>query len=180
MALGFAAAGTALAEPTAFALAKKGDQYIGVLSKDKVVEIRSDKSVGNVTPNIWYVSYYDPDTQFKLVEVKFGSGEEMDVSHPKRPFQPPVHDDDILDKAKMKVDSDKALQIAMSQPLLKTLTIKSSKMTLQRSDALPVWKVELWAAKLNNPDRTADVGVVTISAADGSILEADLHPNKAD
>jgi hypothetical protein len=179
-ALGLATAQAALAEPTAFELVKKGNQYIGEPSRDKVVQIRSDKSVASVTPNIWYVTYYDPETQFKLVEVKFGSGEEMKVSHPQRPFQPPSSEDDILDKSKLKVDSDKALKIALSQPLLKSLTIKASKLTLLRSDELPVWKVELWAAKLNNPNKSADIGVVTLSAADGSVIEPDLHPNKVD
>ena len=179
-ALGFAVTRIVLAEPTAFDLVKKGDQYIGEPSRDKVVQVRSDKSVADLTPNIWYVTYYDPEAQFKLVEVKFGSGEEMNVSHPSRPFQPPASDNEILDKSKLKVDSDKALKIATSQPLLKALTIKSSKLTLQHSDSLPVWKVQLWAAKLNNPNKTADVGIVTVSAADGSVIESDLHPNRVD
>jgi len=34
------------ADPTAFELIKLGDQYVGVQSKDQVVQIRSDKSVG--------------------------------------------------------------------------------------------------------------------------------------
>src|SRR5712672_1975490 len=71
-------------DPTAFELAKLGNQYVGIQSKDKVVQIRSDKSIGSLTPTIWYVVYYDPDATFKAVQVKFGAGQKMDVSHPGR------------------------------------------------------------------------------------------------
>src|SRR5215470_17529530 len=84
-ALAFALAFAARADDaTAFQLAKKGNDYVGIQSKDKVVQIRSDKSVGSMTPNIWYVVYYDPDATFKSVEVKFGAGQKLDVSHPGR------------------------------------------------------------------------------------------------
>jgi hypothetical protein len=179
-ALGFAVTYTALADPTAFELIKKGNQYIGVQSKDKVVQIRSDKSVASLTPNIWHVVYYDPDTGFKCVDVKFGAGEEMEVSHPGRPFKAPTSEREILDKSKLKVDSDEALKIATSQPLLKDLTLKASKLTLEHGDAGPVWKVQLWAAKLKKPEAQADIGVVIFSATDGSVIKADLHPDKVD
>src|SRR5271167_4845184 len=71
-------------EPTALDLARRGDQYVGVQSRDKVVQIRSEKSISSLTPNIWYVVYYDPDATFKAVEVKFGGGQELDVSRPWR------------------------------------------------------------------------------------------------
>lgn len=176
--MGFSVTRAALAEPAAFDLAKKGDAYVGVQSKDKVLQIHSDKSVTSLTPNIWYVAYYDPDSAFKSVEVKFGAGEEMNVSHPARPFQMPYSEHDILDPSKLNVDSDKALKIAAEQPLLKELTLKESKLTLEHGDDGPVWKVQLWAAKLNNTNKTADVGVVTLSASDGSVIKSDLHPDK--
>jgi hypothetical protein len=176
-ALGFAVTRAALAEPTAFDLAKKGDAYVGVQSKDKVLRIRSDKSVTSLTPNIWYVAYYDPDSMFKSVEVKFGAGEEMKVSHPVRLFLIPASEHDILDQSKLTVDSDKALKIAEAQPLLKELSLKESKLTLEHGDDGPVWKVQLWAAKLKNPNDNANVGVVIISATDGSVIKSDLHPN---
>src|SRR5476651_2066327 len=68
------------AEPTAFDLVKLGNDYVGVQSKDKIVEVRSEKSVASLTPNIWHVVYYDPDTTFRAVEVKFGAGQKLGVS----------------------------------------------------------------------------------------------------
>jgi hypothetical protein len=180
-AMTFAVTRAALAaDPTAFELAKMGDQYVGVQSKDKVVQIRSEKSIGTLVPNIWYVVYYDPDATLKAVEVKFGAGQKMDVSHPLRLLEPITGEDKVLDRKKLKVDSDKALKIAASQPLLKNLTLKASKLTLQHGDDGPVWEVQLWAAKLKNPNDDADIGVVTLSSDDGSVIKTDLHPNSVD
>jgi hypothetical protein len=168
------------ADPTAFELIKLGNQYVGVESKDKVVQIRSEKSVGTLVPNIWYVVYYDPDATLKAVEVKFGAGQKIDVSHPLRLLEPVTGDDRTLDNAKLKVDSDQALKIATSQPLLHNLTLKASKLTLGHSDEGPVWTVQLWAAKLKDPNDDADIGVVILSATDGSVVKTDLHPNSVD
>ncbi|HZV35459.1 MAG TPA: hypothetical protein VFB72_12875, partial [Verrucomicrobiae bacterium] len=56
-------------ELTAFQLVKEGNRYVGEDVKNQVVEIRSEKSVGSLTPNIWYVTYFDPDATFKATEV---------------------------------------------------------------------------------------------------------------
>jgi hypothetical protein len=166
--------------PTAFELAKRGDQYVGVQSKDKIVQIRSEESINSLTPNIWYIVYYDPDATFKSVQVKFGGGEKMDVSHPWRAFEMADNDHRAFDNDKLKIDSDKAQSIATSQPLLQNLTLKATQFWLIHGDNGPEWKVELWAAKLKNPNDTADVGAVYLSATDGSIVKSDLHPNNVE
>lgn len=168
------------AEPTAFDLVKLGNQYVGVQSKDKVVQIHSEKSVASLKPNIWYVVYYDPDATFKATEVKFGAGQKLDVSRPWRMVEPVTGANKVLDNNKLKVDSDKALRIATEQPLLKNLTLKATQLWLQRGDDGPEWKVKIWAAKLRNPNDDADVGVVILSANDGSVIKSDLHPNSVD
>lgn len=177
--LGFITANIALAEEqTALSLVKKGDNYVGMQSRDKVLRIVSDKSVGTLEPNIWHVVYYDPDAAFKSQEVKFGAGQEMEATRPMH-FGMPPKADDILDTSKVTVDSDKALKIAQDQPLLKGLTLKSSKMTLSKTDNGPTWKVELWAAKTTDPTKMAGIGNIQISATDGSVIKTDLHPDSA-
>jgi hypothetical protein len=179
--LAFAISQTAQAgDVTALELIKRGDQYVGVQSKDKVVQIRSEKSVATLIPNIWYVVYYDPDAAFKATEVKFGAGEKLDVSRPWRAIEIATDDHKVLDQSKIKVDSDKAIRIATEQPLLKNLTLKATQLWLEHGDNGPQWRVKLWAAKLSNPNDNADIGVVVISAYDGSIVSTDLHPNSVD
>jgi hypothetical protein len=179
--LGLAVSGAAMAsEPTAFDLIKAGDPYIGVQSKDKVVGIRSEKSIASLVPNIWYVDYYDPDATFKAVEVKFGAGVKLDVSHPWRMIEMATDDHQILEKSKLNVDSNKAIRIATAQPLLKNLTLKATQLQLQHGDTGPEWHVKLWAAKLSHPEEDADIGVVIISTDDGTVISTDLHPNSVD
>jgi len=149
-------------------------------SRDKVLQIDSDKSVGSLTPIIWYVVYFDPTVPFRSVEVKFGAGQEMKISHPVRPFCLPPKERDILNSAEIAVDSDRALNIAQTQPLLKNLTLRATKMTLEHGDTGPVWCVRLWVARVNNPSKEADIGTVVLSARDGSVIKSDLRPASAD
>lgn len=170
-------------DATAFDLVKEGNRYVGEQSKDSVVQIRSEKSIGSLTPDIWYIVYYDPDAPLKAVEVKFGAGRKLEVKRPTRLLEPITKADRPLPKAKMKVDSDEALKVAGKEPLLSRLTLKASRLTLERhssDDERPVWRVRLWAAKLKDPNDNADIGEVVISADDGKVLHSDLKPEHVD
>jgi hypothetical protein len=180
-ALTLAAASLAPAEePTAFELIKQGNQYVGVQSKDKVVQIRSEKSIGTLTPNIWYIVYYDPDATFKAMEVKFGAGKKLKVARPWRVIERGLGEDKVLESSKLKTDSDKAIKIACDEPLLKSLQLRATQLWLQRGDEGPVWRVRLWASKLKNPADDVDIGDVYISAADGKVIRTNLHIDRVD
>ena len=175
---------TALAgEMTAFELVKEGNKHIGEDAKDKVVQIRSEKSIGGLTPNIWYIVYYDPDATFMSTEVKFGAGKKLSVKRPTRLLEPVTGAHKPLPREKLKVDSDKAIAIATKEPILEKLTLKATELKLERmgvdSDQ-PVWKVKLWAAKLKNPNSSADIGQIFVSAEDGKVVKTDVHPNRID
>jgi len=176
------ALGLGAGEMTAFQLAKEGNRYVGEDAKDRVSQIRSEKSVGTLTPNIWFIVYYDPDATAKAVEVKFAAGQKISVKRPARVFELIGGADRALPKDKLVIDSDQALQIAQREPLIAKLTLKASEMKLERwGDAnLPVWKVRLWAARLDNPNKMADIGEVFISADQGKVVKNDLKPNRVD
>ncbi len=167
-------------EPTAFELVKAGDQYVGVQSKDKVIQIRSTKSFASLTPEIWFIVYYDPNASFKTVQVKFGAGQEMDVSYPGPFLGLRTDEHNPFDPSRLKVDSNRAIQIALSQPLLKNLKIKATQLWLEHGDTGPQWRVKLWAARLDDPYKSARIGIVILSATDGSILQDGLHPGSVD
>ena len=168
------------AEMTAFDLVKEGNRYVGEESKDKVVTIRSEKSIGSLTPNIWYVVYYDPDATFKATEVKFGAGKKMSVKRPMRMLEPITGDDKKLDSKKFKTDSDEALNVAKKEPLIANLSLKSSQFWLEKVDGEPAWKIRFWAAKVSNPNKFVDIGDVYVSTAEGKVVKDDLHPERAD
>lgn len=173
---------TAKADETqALELIKPANDYVGIQTKDKIVQIRSEKSIAGLTPNIWYVVFYDHDTTFRTTEVKFGAGQKLDVRHPMRPPFSYINDKNILDQKALKVDSDKAINIAKSQPLLDKLAVRASQLWLQNDDdKVPTWRVRLWAQKLRHPDSDADIGDVYISADDGKVLKTDLHIDRVD
>jgi hypothetical protein len=167
-------------ELTAFDLIKEGNKHVGEEAKDRVVEIRSEKSVGSLTPNIWYVVYYDPDATAKATEVKFGAGKKMSVKRPARLLEFATGNTEI-DKAKLKTDSDEALETAQKEPLLANLKLQNCQMWLQKNnDYGPVWKVRFWAQKLRKPDQTAEIGDVYVSVETGKVVKSDLHINRVD
>jgi hypothetical protein len=167
------------ATPTAFDLAKKGDQYVGSEAKGRVIQIRSEKSIASTTPNIWYVLYFDPNASGKATEVKFEGGEKTEVNF-KDSFLGLGKKPKELPKDKLRVDSDKALQTAVSEPLLKNLTLKATRMTLEDWEGIPAWKVQIWAAKLQKPEEMVEVGEVIIGAEEGKVLRSDLKIKRVD
>ena len=184
LALAASGVGVSGAEPTAFELAKEGNRYVGEQCKDKVVQFRSERSAGRLTPRVWFVVYYDPTATLKATEVKFVAGKMQSVNRPMRLLEPVTGGDAPLDREKLKVDSDQAIQTAVKEPLLDNIKVTSTELKLERSGegvlglegaGQPVWKVKLWAAKLRNPERDADIGEVWISAADGKTVKSDLH-----
>jgi hypothetical protein len=168
------------ADKTAFELAKEADRHVGEDAKGKVVQIRSEKSVGTLTPNIWYVVLYDTDATAKATEVKFGAGQKLSVKRPARVLELGFRDHMPLDKDKLKTDSDDALDTAKADPMVKNLKLTASKLTLEKWEGAPVWKVRLWAEKLRDSRRDADIGEVIISAETGKVLKNDLKIDRVD
>lgn len=178
----FFALGTGMArggDPTALDLIKEGNRFVGEQSKDKLLGIRSDKSLAGVTPTVWYVSYYDPDVTSKRVEVKFGAGREMGIKRGWHPFGGGGSMEKIMDLTKLKVDSDKAIKTATAEPLLAKLTIKATQLWLEKEGGTPVWKVRIWTAKLSKPETVVNVGDMFISAQTGQVVKRELHVSKA-
>jgi hypothetical protein len=172
-------------ELTAFQLIKEGNRHLGEEARDRVVQIRSEKSIGSLTPNIWYVVYYDPDATAKAAEVKFGAGKKLSVKRPARIIELGSGAHRELNRDKMKVDSDKAIELAKKEPLLNNLTLTNTQLWLERDfwsadKDLPVWKVRLWAAKIRKPTESADIGDIYVSAEDGKVLRSDLHIDRLD
>src|SRR5207248_11216123 len=165
------------------------NKYVGEQAKDKIVQIRSEKSVGSLTPTIWYVVFYDPTATLKSVQVKFGAGKMLDVKRPMRLLEPVTGGDTPLDKAKLKIDSAEAVKTALKEPLLQNVKPTASLLKLERvgegvlgisGAGEPGWKVKLWAATLRDATRGADSGGIWLSGNDCRVLKSDLHSGRAD
>lgn len=177
------------AEPTAFELINEANRYVGEQSKDKVVQIRSEKSVGSTSPNVWYLVFYDPTATLKATEVKLGAGKMLSVKRPMRLLEPVTGSDTPLDRAKLKVDSDQAIKVALEEPLLKNITVTSTKLKLERaaqgvlgldSQGEAVWKIELWAARLRDSRKTSNIGEIWVSAGEAKVVRNDVRLTRLD
>jgi hypothetical protein len=168
-------------EATAFELMKEGNRYVGEQAKDKVVQVRSEKSYGSLSPKVWYVVYYDPTASMKAVEVKFAAGKMIDVKRPFRLIELARDNEKTFDKSKLKIDSDEAIQLAIKEPILEDVKVKSVEAKLENHNALgPVWRLKLWAEKLVKSNETAHLGTMTISAEDGKMVTSDIKLSRLD
>jgi hypothetical protein len=168
------------AETTAFELIKEGNRYVGEDAKDKVVQIRSEKSIGGLTPSTWFVVFYDVDARMKATEVRFDGGKKSDVQRPFRLFERAGGYKNLLERAKLKIDSDEALKIAQKDGLLDKVKLTNSKMLLERWEDIPVWKITFWAERARDTTKTVDIGQVFVNVEDGKVVHRDLHINRID
>jgi sporulation protein YlmC with PRC-barrel domain len=163
---------------TALSLVKEANRYVGEQAKDKLVQIRSEKSVNGVAPSVWYVVFYDSTAALKATEVKFANGQMVDVKRPLRLLEATSRQSEPLDRSKIKIDSDKALNIALEQPALQDVKPTASEMRLERGESgLPAWRVELWGAKGDSGKDDVNLGTFTLSAEDGKVVKADIKTN---
>ena len=167
-------------EPTAFDLMKEGNRYVGEQAKDRVVEVRSERSVGTLAPKVWHVIYHDPTARMKAVEVKFAAGKMVDVKRPFRLFERIGDGSQPMDKDKLKIDSDKAIEIALKEPMLADIQVKSVEAKLEKSDTGPVWRLRLWAQKLVDENETAGIGEIVLAADDGKVIDSDIKLGRLD
>ena len=167
-------------DATAFDLIKEGNRYVGEQAKDRVVQIRSERSVGSLSPKVWHVVYHDPTARMKAVEVKFAAGKMIDVNRPFRLVERIADKTQPMDKDKLKIDSNKAIEKALKEPILEDVKIKSVEATLQNTSVGPTWKLRLWAEKLAKTTETANIGTVMLTADEGKVIETDIHLDRLD
>lgn len=169
------ASSASAAEPTVLDLVREGNRYVGEQFRDKVVLIRSEKSVATLTPQTWLLNYRNEFTSLKGIEVKFVGGKMADVDSSMRGGRP-------FDLASLRFDSDKALNVVTNEPILKNLSLRATKISLERTgvNGVLAWHVQLWAARLRNPADSTSIGEILISAEDGSVLKNDLKISRVD
>lgn len=154
--------------PSAFALVREANKYVDPQARDKVVEIHSEKSAGRLSPDTWYIEYYDASVRFKATEVKLVDGQEAKISRPNH-LRSWFTGTRPLDWDKVKIDSDKALVIALKQPEVWKLDLEASQFWLERTANGSNWKIRLWAAW------PAGITDVYISTKNGAVVKLESH-----
>jgi hypothetical protein len=179
LALGGPGQSSSAAQTTAFALAREGDKFIPPQAKDRITQIYSEKSAGSLVPDVWHIDYYDPTAAFKAREVTFVAGKVTEIKRPKRLLDS-FTGARQMDWRKLKINSDRALAIALKEPLLKNLHLRATQFWLERTAMGPTWKIRFWAARLGKPDQTVEIGDICLSGKTGEVLKTDLHTRNAD
>ena len=171
---------TNAAEPTAFELLKEGNRHVSTEARDKVLLIRSDKSAAGLTPTTWSIRYYDARARTRETELKFEKGKMQKVRQPFRLFARSGVASNILDNAKLEIDSDAALKTAEKDRLLEKLKLTNSQMTLEQWEGDTVWKITLWAEKVREAGKTVEIGRIFVNAKDGKVVHRDLHAERVE
>ena len=174
LALGATGQGMPGTNLTAFALVKVGDKFVSPKAKDQITQIHSERSAGSLIPDIWYVDYFDPTTAFKTTEVKFIAGKMAEIRQPKHVLDA-FSGTKKLRWKNMKVDSDRALAMALQQPMLKGLILQSAQYWLERTAAGSTWRIRFWTSRPGKPAQVDDIGELYISSKNGEILKNELH-----
>jgi hypothetical protein len=165
--------GARAVESTAFELMKEGEHDVPDDARGRVVQIRSDKSTNGLTPRTWFIVYCD--ARMKTTEVKFDGDKKPEPRRPFQLFARALNPAALLDSSKLKIDSDKALKIAQNERLLDKVKLTSSRMTLEKWEEMPVWKIHFWTEKPQEPGKSDDVGEIFVNAEDGKVVNRDLN-----
>lgn len=166
--------------PTAFELMKLGDQFLEKPARGHVIQAVSEQSTQGLVPHVWSIVYYDVTAPKRPVRVRFNSGKMVDTSRPLRLFSRLQGQTRPLNQNRLKIDSDKALEIATAQPNLKNIRLRASKMELRWDKSQqPVWQVDLYAEKESDPAKTVHLDFVLISPETGEVLENYLKIDRA-
>jgi hypothetical protein len=159
---------------SAFALVKEGDKVIPPQAKDRITQIHSEKSTGNLAPEVWHIDYFDPTAAFKTTEVTFVAGKVREITRPKHLFAT-VTGTKQLDWRNLKINSDRALAIALKEPALKNLHLQATQFWLERTTIGSTWKIRFWADRLGKPGESVKIGDLYLSSKTGEILKNDLR-----
>jgi serine/threonine protein kinase len=167
-------------QPTALQLVRQGNTHVSERSKDKVVQIVSERTAIDSPPQNWRIIYYDPKARYKLVEVQFEDGKMSRIHELTRllGFLTPQAQKPI-DIEKLKIDSSDALKITLNLAAIKNLTVQSAELALERGyGGSPVWKVSLFGSSENDPLKEKSLGYAILLTDDGKVLKETLSINE--
>jgi hypothetical protein len=176
--LGLAGQSLSAAEMTAFELLKVGDKVVSPKAQDRITRICSEKSTNGLVPDIWHIDYFDPTTAFKRTEVTFVAGKVTKIEQPKH-FLDSLRGSKQLSWRKLKIDSDRALALALKDPMLKNLHLQAAQFWLEGTAIGSSWQIRFWAFRRSQPDQIVEIGDLYLSSKTGEILRDELHTEKA-
>ncbi len=161
----------------AIAIAKK---QVPAESQDKVMVIRGDRSENELTPDTWHVVFYDEqasqDGRQVTVTGRAISGIREGYFDLGRIRLAAYKMEEIITPDKLKIDSDKALNVLVQTNRLKAYSLSSVIYELERDMDLreAIWRLKIYVDDGNGKEKY--IGFARISAENGRVIEMRFKP----
>jgi hypothetical protein len=164
---------------TAFQALPIAEGVVNPAAKKKLIQVWGDRSPQELTPEVWSYVFYDTtaDQDGRKVTITGKTVSEIrDGYFEVNRFRLAAYKaDEVMDPKRLKIDSDKALDVVRKSTQLKEVKLSTVKFELrQEEDRMsPVWTLILIADK---EGYEKEIGTAKVCAESGTILDfkADL------
>ena len=167
--------------PTAFSALAVAQQYAPEGSQAKMLAIVGPRSKTSLTPTSWQFVYWNQGGWKNLKRITVTGGQVRDVREGiveiGRRGVLRYKEEQAFDPSRLKVDSDRALQVilktgAAGKARLSTVLFELARMGEERE---PSWEMRFYADRRGVE---ADIGKARVGAVSGKILELRLDPGR--
>ncbi len=168
--------------PTAFSAMLVAQQYAPEGSQAKMLAIIGPRSRTALTPTTWEFLYWNQGGWKNLKRITVIGGQVRDVREGvveigrRGVFR--YKESQAFDPNRLKVDSDRALQVILKTGAVGKASLSTVLFELARSgeEGEPSWQMHFYADRRGIE---ADIGVARVGAVSGKILELRLNPSRA-
>ena len=168
-------AAQAAAGMTVLQLMRKAERQVTALGRANVLRIESEREQNSLFPPRWVFYFYDPSATFKCKRVTLDYGRVTSVDVQSRWFLLDFDPQQVIHSRQLRVDSDRALELARDLPPLQGVAIGSTEFALRRTDRRDnsgYWEIKIWQQLASGRERYA--GWVRLSASSGQIYDSNL------
>jgi uncharacterized caspase-like protein len=161
---------------SAFKRAERISTQLTANYSNNIVHMKARRVPGQLHPDSWEITFGDSryfwekwrstaDTQARIDSGKFMAG-----------FITAVEDATPMDRKKLVKDSTDILEMVAAR--FPTIRLASSEFEIDHEKWVPLWRVKIWAYKINQPAQEAELGRIDVDASTGAILRDDLNPDR--
>ncbi|WP_142524655.1 hypothetical protein [Methylacidimicrobium cyclopophantes] len=168
--------------PTAFSALAVAQQYAPDGSQAKMLAIIGPRSKTALTPTAWEFVYWNPGGWKHLKRITVVGGQVREVREGiidvARRGIVRYKESQAFDPSRLKVDSDRALQVILKTGAVGNARLSTVLFELARmgEEGEPCWELRFYADRRGIE---ADIGVARVGAISGKILELRLNPSRA-
>jgi hypothetical protein len=176
--LSLAASAASAQHISAFTAHKIASREVNDIAKKSLVQIHGPKSSVGVLPIEWQVLFYDPYADQNVTKVTVAGNTitriQQGYVQMDRLRLAAFKQEEIIDPAKLRKDSNEILQILQRSTELKNVKITSIALSLMKEGKGPlapgIWHARLWAFR-DGTNQEVEFGRARVNAESGQILE---------